>query len=122
MPFDNASFDVAYMLHVGMNIEVKSELFADIARVLASGGRFAVYDVMRTGDGDIIYPVPWATNGETSFLASPSEYRSALVDAGLNIDGGEKSARQSGRVLSQAPRQGRERGRTPTARHPHSDG
>ena len=83
MPFANASFDVAYMLHVGMNIEAKSRLFTEISRVLTSGGRFAVYDVMRTGDGDITYPVPWATYGETSFLATPDEYRSALVEAGL---------------------------------------
>ena len=94
MPFDNASFDVAYMLHVGMNIEAKSELFTEIARVLTAGGRFAVYDVMRTGDGDIIYPVPWATNGETSFLASPGEYRSALADGGLILTE-EKNQRDS---------------------------
>ena len=83
MPFGNASFDVAYMLHVGMNIDAKSELFTEISRVLTSGGRLAVYDVMRIGGGDITYPVPWAMNGETSFLASPGEYRSALADAGL---------------------------------------
>lgn len=85
MPFSNASFDAAYMLHVGMNIEAKSELFTEIARVLMPGGRLAVYDVMRTGDGDLAYPVPWAMMAETSFLASPGDYRSALEDAGLVV-------------------------------------
>ena len=60
MPFGNASFEAAYMLHVGMNIEPKFELFTEIARVLIPGSRLAVYDVMRTGDGDLAYPVPWA--------------------------------------------------------------
>ena len=62
MPFDDASFDAAYMLHVGMNIEAKSELFTEIARVLVPGGLLGIYDVMRTGDGELVYPVPWARN------------------------------------------------------------
>ncbi len=85
MPFVDASFDAAYMLHVGMNIEAKTELFAEIARVLAPGGRLGIYDIMRTGDGEVVYPVPWAETGDTSFLASPSDYRAALDGAGLEL-------------------------------------
>ena len=85
MPFGDASFDAAYMLHVGMNIEAKTELFAEIARVLATGGQLGIYDIMRTGDGEIVYPVAWAENGDTSFLASPGEYRAALDVAGLDL-------------------------------------
>ncbi len=85
MPFVDASFDAATMLHVGMNIEAKAELFAEIARVLSPGGRLGVYDVMRTGDGEIAYPLPWATTGKTSFLAPPDRYRAALESAGLDL-------------------------------------
>lgn len=84
MPFGDASFDAAYMLHVGMNIEAKNELFAEIARILVPGGRLGIYDVMRTGDGEIVYPVPWAETADTSFLASPGDYRAALASAGLD--------------------------------------
>jgi ubiquinone/menaquinone biosynthesis C-methylase UbiE len=58
LPFDAASFDVATLLHVGMNIEDKDRLATEVARVLRSGGVFAVYDVMRTGPGDLDFPVP----------------------------------------------------------------
>ena len=34
LPFADRSFDGAYMLHVGMNIEDKGKLFAEVARVL----------------------------------------------------------------------------------------
>ena len=61
LPFAEASFDGAYMLHVGMNIEDKEKLAEEVARVLRSGAVFGIYDVMRTGPGDLAFPVPWAT-------------------------------------------------------------
>ena len=59
MPFAERSFDGAYMLHVGMNIEDKEKLADEVARVLRSGSVFGIYDVMRTGPGDLAFPVPW---------------------------------------------------------------
>lgn len=85
MPFADAAFDAATLLHVGMNIEAKADLFAEIARVLAPGGRLGVYDVMRNGDGEMSYPVPWAATGATSFLATPDQYKEALGSAGLDL-------------------------------------
>ncbi len=37
LPFAPGSFDAAYMLHVGMNIEDKARLFAEVRRVLRRG-------------------------------------------------------------------------------------
>ena len=85
MPFDDGTFDAAYMLHVGMNIADKTGLFAEVARVLGSGGTFGVYDVMRTGGDDLVYPVPWAETAETSAVASPNDYKAALRAAGFEI-------------------------------------
>ena len=85
MPFENDQFDAAYMMHVGMNIPGKADLFAEVARVLKPGAQFGVYDVMRTGDGDMTFPVPWAATGATSALASPPEYISALESAGFEV-------------------------------------
>ena len=85
LPFADASFDVAYMIHVGMNIADKATLMAETARALKPGGLFAIYDVMLVGDGDLLLPVPWASDSKGSALASPEQYRAALVEAGFEI-------------------------------------
>ncbi len=85
MPFEDGGFDAAYMMHVGMNIPDKAGLFAEVARVVKPGGAFGVYDVMQTGDADLAYPVPWAEAPDTSSLAAPDDYRSALEAAGFTV-------------------------------------
>jgi len=85
MAFEDDEFDTAYMLHVGMNVPDKAALFAEIARVLKRRGILGIYDAMRVGEGDIAYPVPWASNRETSFIARPEEYRAALEAAGFSV-------------------------------------
>ena len=85
MPFGEAGFDAAYMMHVGMNIADKARLFAEVHRVLRPGGSFGVYDVMRTGEGALTFPVPWATTDETSAVAAPEAYRQALEAAGFEV-------------------------------------
>ena len=87
MPFESAHFDAAIMLHVGMNIADKAGLFAEVNRVLRPGGIFGVYDIMRTSDDPLVYPVPWATLPETSALATPEDYRTALADSGFEMAG-----------------------------------
>jgi ubiquinone/menaquinone biosynthesis C-methylase UbiE len=83
MPFADGSFDGAYMLHVGMNIEDKTGLCAEVGRVLRPGALFGIYDVMKTGDGEMIFPAPWATTAGSSALATPRQYRDALQAAGF---------------------------------------
>lgn len=85
MPFESAMFDGALMLHVGMNINDKSKLFAEIYRLLQPGAFFAIYDVMRMNDGELTYPVPWATGNSTSRLATPDQYKQALEQAGFEL-------------------------------------
>jgi len=85
MSFDDDSFDGAYMLHIGMNIEDKAQLFNETFRVLKPGTSLGVYDVMRNNDGELIYPVPWATNKSTSYLVEPSQYKHALEKAGFEV-------------------------------------
>lgn len=86
MPFEPDSFDAAYMMHVGMNIEDKAALFSDAGRVLKPEATFAVYDVLKgQSDGEFQFPVPWASVPESSFLTSPDEMRSLLEDAGFTV-------------------------------------
>jgi len=85
MPFPEATFDAAIMLHVGMNIPDKKRLCAEVARALKPGGRFGIYDITRTGDGALSYPVPWAASPDTDALAPAEDYREALESAGFEI-------------------------------------
>jgi len=85
MPFVDNEFDKAYMLHVGMNIADKANLFSEIGRVLKPGGTLGVYDIMQVGPTELNYPVPWSTTAAGSALGTPDEYRQALEAAGFTV-------------------------------------
>lgn len=86
LPFDDHVFDAVTLIHVGMNIESKAALFLQVRRVLKPGGPFGIYDIMRISDGDLPYPLPWATTGETSFVATLDIYRQLLTANGFTIE------------------------------------
>ena len=86
LPFESGSFDGAYMLHVGMNIRDKAALFAEIRRVLKPGSQFAIYDVMREREGDLSFPVPWASHADMSFVDDAATYRRRLEEAGFAVE------------------------------------
>ena len=77
--------DAALTVHVAMNIADKPALYAEAFRVLRPGGRFVVYDVLQGEGGDVHYPVPWAKDPSTSFLATPDEMRELLPAAGFEL-------------------------------------
>jgi ubiquinone/menaquinone biosynthesis C-methylase UbiE len=86
MPFSSGTFDGAYMIHVGMNIQDKAGVFREVARVLKRGARFTIFDIMKKGDDALDFPVPWAANPATSFVSSVTDYKYALEQAGFRID------------------------------------
>jgi ubiquinone/menaquinone biosynthesis C-methylase UbiE len=85
LPFESETFDRASMIHVGMNIADKAGVFREIRRVLKSDGIFALFDIVRTADGPIRYPVPWASDEETSFVTDLKTYRDAMGSAGFRV-------------------------------------
>ena len=85
MPYAGETFDAAITIHVAMNIPDRAALYGEIARVTKPGATFCVYDVMKKGDGDLAFPVPWAQTAETSHLTTPDEMRALLGDAGFDV-------------------------------------
>ena len=85
MSYESASFDRAMMLHVGMNIDDKAGLLREVFRVLKPGGIFAAYDMMRTGDAPINFPMPWASTAAVSAVDTPQTYIEAAMAAGFTL-------------------------------------
>ena len=84
LPFPDASFDLVWMQHVAMNVADRRGLYREVRRVLRAGGRFATYDVLRSGE-ELIYPTPWAADERLSTVLTADETRNAIEDAGLRI-------------------------------------
>ncbi|WFU09231.1 methyltransferase domain-containing protein [Rhizobium sp. CB3090] len=82
LPFESDSFDVVLLLHVAMNIADRARLYREIRRVVKSGGRFAIYDIV-LNSGEPHYPVPWARTPATSFLLTAAATREAIESAGF---------------------------------------
>lgn len=85
LPFEKDTFDRASMIHVGMNIPDKAGVYREVRRVMKRGGVFALFDIVRSADGELRYPVPWAQSEDTSFVAKPEQYREALALAGFQV-------------------------------------
>lgn len=86
LPFPDASFDAAMMIHVGMNVPDKRAVFAEVRRVLEPGGRFAIYDQMRAAPGELPWPMPWADDERSSFVESAEDYAGHLAAAGFAVE------------------------------------
>ena len=83
MPFDTKQFDIATLMHVGMNLPDKPKLFAEVKRVLRPGGQFAIFDIMQIGPKHPNFPLPWSSRPETSFLEKPEAYLDAATAVGF---------------------------------------
>jgi ubiquinone/menaquinone biosynthesis C-methylase UbiE len=102
-PFPTERFDVATLMHVGMNIADKTSLVSEVRRVLKPGGTFVVYDVMRLDTAALPYPMLWADSPAISFVETPDAYRRLLEAHGFRIER-ERNRRDQALELGRALR------------------
>lgn len=86
LPFEDAAFTRVFSQHVQMNVADKALLYTEARRVLAAGGRLAVWDIAAGQDGAPGFPLPWADRPEYSHLATPGRLRTAIATAGFEIE------------------------------------
>ena len=99
MPFADGSFDGAYMLHVGMNIEDKAGLCAEVGRVLRPSALFGIYDVMKTGDGEMHLSGTMGNHGRVKRPRDTPAIPRRIAGGRLFGDGRTQSSRLRCRVL-----------------------
>jgi MPBQ/MSBQ methyltransferase len=85
MPFGDAVFNHVWSHNVTMNIQDKEKLALEIARVLKSGGRYSCWELSLGIGKQPFYPLPWASDASSSFLATPDEMVAALERGGLKL-------------------------------------
>jgi sarcosine/dimethylglycine N-methyltransferase len=85
LPFADASFDVVVSQHAQMNVADKGRLYREARRVLVSGGRLALWDIVAGATGEVDYPLPWADERERSHLVPGHRLGSVITDAGFTV-------------------------------------
>jgi sarcosine/dimethylglycine N-methyltransferase len=86
LPFADATFQVVFSQHVQMNVADKARLYQEARRVLAGGGRLAMWDIASGGLADPNYPLPWADQPDLTHLATPNQLRSVVESAGFVVE------------------------------------
>lgn len=88
LPFQDNSFTALWTQHLTMNIKNKKKLWQEFFRTLQPNGRLIMYEVTTSdhGNNDINYPVPWAQDINSSFLASQRYYLESLSSCGFDIE------------------------------------
>jgi len=86
LPFADAAFTLMFSQHVQMNVANKALLYKEARRVLADGGRLAMWDIIAGGDRQPDFPVPWADRPEYSHLTTSDRLRTAIGTSGFEIE------------------------------------
>jgi sarcosine/dimethylglycine N-methyltransferase len=86
LPFADATFQVVFSQHVQMNVPDKTILYQEARRVLASGGRIAMWDITTGERGELRYPLPWADQPELSHLTTSDQLRTVVESSGFAIE------------------------------------
>jgi ubiquinone/menaquinone biosynthesis C-methylase UbiE len=85
LPFDPGRFTAIFSQHVQMNVTDKVRLYQEAKRVLATGGRLAVWDITSGTPGELDFPVPWADQPDLSHLVPTDQLRAVIEAAGFAV-------------------------------------
>ncbi len=84
---EDSRYDGAFSIHVAMNIEDRNAFYTQAARVLKTGARFVMYDlILGSEDAEVKYPMPWAIDATDSFLRTETQMLVELEQAGFSIE------------------------------------
>src|SRR5262249_23927159 len=86
LPLADATFTLMFSQHVQMNVADKALLYTEARRVLAGGGRLAVWDIVAGEGGEPDFPVPWADRPEYSHLTTSDRLSAAIESSGFEIE------------------------------------
>ncbi len=85
MPFKENTIDAVWSQHCAMNIAEKTKLYSEFKRILKPKGKLLIHDVIAGDQQPVIFPVPWASSKDFSFLESSASLKKILVDSGFDI-------------------------------------
>lgn len=86
LPSADGRYDLVWTQHALMNVGDRDRAYAEFHRVLRPGGKFACYDIVAgLGRPDIDFPVPWATDPESSHLLTQAETVAAIEAADFEL-------------------------------------
>ena len=86
LPIEDAAFTLLFSQHVQMNVASKARLYEEARRVLADGGRLALWDIVAGEDRELDFPMPWADRPEYSHLATSDQLRMVIGTSGFEIE------------------------------------
>lgn len=84
LPFEDNLFDTVIMQHVAMQISEKDRLFKELIRVMKPGGLLAMHEIFG-GEGELHYPLAWATEPSMSALETLSDCVDRLAAAAFDV-------------------------------------
>jgi ubiquinone/menaquinone biosynthesis C-methylase UbiE len=117
LPFASEVFDLVWSDHVQMNISDKALFAREIHRVLKPGGSMAVHEVFSGASEAPAFPLPWASEADSSFTVKESRMRRILEKQGLFVSNWEDVTEISAAWFEKMQKKNRPTGRQALGLH-----